>query len=244
MPPPWLGVPPGSSQPVDATADETLRSLVASHELERRQIARDLHDVVGQSLTAVRLHLELVRRHPSRATAVATEAGEAIELVDAALRQVRDLAFDIRPAILDDLGLVPACRAWVARQARIGGYAAEFRTEDEIRGSSLEVEAACFRTLQEALTNVSRHAAATRVEVELVAIRDELVLTVRDNGVGFEPGRMVDAPDRTSLGLLGTWERITLAGGTLTIDSAPGRGTALRAMFPLCPEPAEAPGRG
>ncbi len=91
-----------------AAADETIRGLIAAHELERSRLARDLHDVVGQALTAIRLHLDLVRKDESAGRTVRAEAHEAIELVDATLRQVRDLAFEIRPAILDDLGLVAA----------------------------------------------------------------------------------------------------------------------------------------
>jgi two-component system sensor histidine kinase UhpB len=225
----------GGAAPVEAAAnaDEAIRGLIAAHELERSRLARDLHDVVGQALTAIRLHLDLIRKDPS-GLMVATEAYEAMELVDATLRQVRDLAFEIRPALLDDLGLVAAARACLTRQARISGFAAQFEADVPDGLLDAEIEAACFRTLQEALTNISRHAAASLVEVS-IAVRDgQLVLAVTDDGIGFSPERVLRSsrPVTPSLGLPGTRERIALVGGELSIESAPGNGTSLRATFP------------
>jgi signal transduction histidine kinase len=215
-------------------ADEAIRSLIASHELERRRIARDLHDVVGQALTAVRLHLELIRTDQATTEAIAQETAEALRLVDATLHQVRDLATDIRPSILDDLGLVAAARSWVARVARLAGFVAEFQGDvPPNRDLDPEIATACFRSLQEALTNVVRHARASIVEVRLDVRGDELVLTVRDDGVGFDPTPFTGRRPRSSLGLIGLWERIALVSGRLTIDSTPGRGTVLRAAFPF-----------
>jgi signal transduction histidine kinase len=218
-----------------ATTDETIRSLVAAHELERTRIARDLHDVVGQALTAIRLHLDLIRTDPGAGVASSSEAADAIEVVDATLRQVRELAFEIRPALLDDLGLIAAAQAYLTRQARIAGFAPEFRVDIPTALLGAEVEAACFRTLQEALTNVSRHAAASIVEVSITTADDELVLTVDDDGIGFCAERVLRSrwPEKPSLGLLGVRERIALVGGRLSIDSAPGHGTSLRAVFPI-----------
>jgi signal transduction histidine kinase len=218
-----------------ANAD-AVRMLVAAHEEERQRISRDLHDTVGQALTAIRLHLELIRRDPTRSGSVDLEAAEAIGQVDAALGQVRDLAFEIRPTILDDLGLVAAARSLVMRQARIAGLAAELHADMAGPEPGPAVATACYRTLQEAVTNVSRHASASRLDVTLVDVGTELILTVRDDGVGIDrsggpdghAGRM-----GRSLGLRGIRERITLVGGSLAIESEPGQGTRLRATFPL-----------
>jgi signal transduction histidine kinase len=212
--------------------DEWARAVVAIQEVERRRIARDLHDVVGQALTAVRLHLALIRGDPWSPGDVFFEVDQAVELVDAALREVRELAAEIRPAILDDLGLVAAARSCLARQARISGFRAEFVSDLADEAFGLEVDAACLRTLQEALTNVSRHADASWVQVRLTTADDRLVLEVRDDGVGFDPDVIRSGPTGSSLGLLGAWERIALVGGSLTIDSAPGQGTVLCASFP------------
>ena len=236
---PWLDSPSSTSSG-SPLLDESIRALIATHENERRQFARDLHDIVGQALTVISLHLDLIRRESDRSAIVSYEADEAARLVDGTLRQVRDLAFDIRPAILDDLGLIAAARSWVARQARIAGFLPEFHGDLPGGEPHPEITSACFRALQEAMTNVSRHAAASFVAVSIVGSTDELVLTVRDDGVGFDPHRLaLERPDG-SLGLLGTRELIVLVGGRLTIESAAGHGTTFQAWFPL--HPAEALG--
>ena len=236
---PWLGSS-SSSMAGGPSPDEMVRALIASHENERRQVARDLHDVVGQALTAIRLHLDLIRREAGRPAIVSFEAAEAAELVDRTLSQVRDLAFAIRPALLEDLGLVAAARSWVAYQARISGFSARFHADMLVDDPPPEIASACFRALQEAVTNVSRHAAASLVEVSLIASGNELVLTVRDDGVGFEPQITLRNPHQ-SLGLLGTAERIALVGGGMTIESTRVTGTTFRACFPrLSVEPTEA----
>lgn len=212
--------------------DSVIRGLVAGQELERRRIARDLHDVVGQALTAVKLNLEALRRDLGTSSSE-QEFRESIEMVDQAMRDVRDIAFDLRPAILDDLGLVAASRWYLARQARIIGYRSSFHADAIRPGIGVEVEAACFRTLQEALTNVARHAKADEVHVRLIDTSDELVLLIEDDGVGFDPGRRRRQADRfPTLGLIGASERVTLIGGTLEVKSQPGQGTSLRATFP------------
>ncbi len=226
---------PSLSMPGGPTVDESVRALIASHEDERRLIARELHDVVGQALTAIRLHLDLVQRTPGRAAVVAVEVDEARRLVDSALRQVRELAFDIRPPALDDLGLASAARSWLLRQARISGFDADFQADIPGHEPHPEITSACFRTLQEAVTNISRHAAASTVQVSIVATADELVLTVRDNGVGFEPHSIRLGRSHRTLGLLGARERVALVGGSLTIESKPSKGTTFRASFPLVP---------
>ena len=218
----------------DRTHDEIVRELINAHELERRRIARDVHDVVGQALTAVRIQLEQIRRAPERSS-VALEAQRAITTLDRALRDVRDLAFDIRPQILDDLGLVAACRWLVGRQARTVGYRAGFDAGRVPGPLSVEVEAACFRTLQEALTNVARHAHASRVTVTLAQRDQELVLSVGDDGVGFDARRLRHRRRGPSLGLVGITERVALVGGSVDVASRVGSGTMLIARFPIGP---------
>lgn len=227
---------PGSDVAAGAerTHDEVVRDLINAHELERRRIARDVHDVVGQALTAVRIQLEQIRRAPE-SSSVALEAQRGITTLDRALRDVRDLAFDIRPQILDDLGLVAACRWLVGRQARTVGYRAGFDVGRVPSQLPVEVEAACFRTLQEALTNIARHAHATRVTVTL-ALRDrDLVLSVGDDGVGFDARRLRRRRRGPGLGLVGVTERAALVGGSVDVASRAGSGTMLIARFPLGP---------
>lgn len=213
-------------------ADATIRALVAAQEQERRRIARDLHDVIGQALTVVKLNLESLRRQPA-SHPTDSDLRRSIAIVDQAMRDIRDVAIDLRPAILDDLGLVAAVRWYLSRQGRLAGYRTSFATDPIPLGLDDEVESACFRALQEALTNVARHARAKRVRVELRQTPDELVLIVDDDGVGFDVLRSRRrAGKRPTLGLTGMSERVGTIGGSIEITSAPGRGTRICARFP------------
>jgi PAS domain S-box-containing protein len=202
--------------------------LIETQEAERRRIARALHDEIGQTLTAIRIQLSAAQ--PSAPSAAAAHLKEGVELIDAALQQVRGLSLDLRPPLLDDLGLVAALRSHFNREGARAGLEVELSAEpSEIRVRS-EVETACFRIVQEALTNVIRHADAQFVEVELELREGELHLRVRDEGKGFNPRAPMDP---THLGLLGMKERAFIVGGTVEVISAPGRGTEIHARFPL-----------
>lgn len=235
---------------VDVTALEEVRlahmrmqmlshQLLNAQEAERRRLAHDLHDEIGQALTAIKIGLEVARddQNPvSRAAAL----DEVVGMVDDALQQVRNLALDLRPPVLDDLGLVAALRWHVERQAQRGGFATSFHAEgpraDALNGSRLPaaVEIACFRAAQEAITNIMRHAHACHVSVVLRADLDELTLLIRDDGVGFDVRAAMDrAVVGGSLGLLGMRERVELLGGSVAIIAAPGHGAAVQIRFPL-----------
>jgi signal transduction histidine kinase len=220
------------AMPESHAADATIRALVSAHEQERRRIARDLHDVVGQALTVVKLNLESLRREaPNRPTDA--DLRRSIAVVDQAMRDVRDVAIDLRPAILDDLGLVAAARWYLSRQGRLVGYRTSFAADSIPLGLDDEGESACFRALQEALTNVARHARATRVALELRQSTDEIVLVVVDDGVGFDVIRSRRrAAKRPTLGLTGMSEGVCAIGGSIEITSSPGRGTRICARFP------------
>lgn len=209
------------------------RRLMQVQETERRLIARELHDEIGQSLTAVALNLQSCHDLLG-ASPVAASIQESVELVDRVLQQARDLSLELRPSLLDDLGLVDALGWHVQRQAERARLDARLVTDGLTVRPPPEIETACFRVAQEALTNVVRHAGASRVTVELREDGDSLELVVRDDGAGFEvAGARRRAVHGESLGLLGMEERVLLAGGRMSIDSAPGQGTTLRARFPL-----------
>src|SRR5215213_3439076 len=211
------------------------RQLIDAQEEERRRIARELHDQIGQILTAVKMNL-----HSMQQFCHGSEAGsyvkDNIEAVDEALRLVRDLSVELRPPILDDLGLTTALRWYVDRYTKRTAMNVDVVIDlpDENERFSRELETACFRIAQEALTNVVRHAKATQVLLRLTRSDDVLILTVKDDGVGFDVERLHKrAPRVATLGLVSMQERAHAAGGIIEIDSAPSNGTEIRFSRPL-----------
>ena len=214
------------------------RQLIEAQEEERRRIARELHDQIGQVLTAVKMNLHTVQRM-SNGTEAGSYIKDNIEAVDEALRLVRDLSVDLRPPLLDDLGLVTALRWYVDRYAKRTGIVADviIELQNENERFSRELETACFRIAQEALTNVARHAGAKTVSVRLKKDDEMLVLSVCDDGVGFDPEALSKrAPRAATLGLLGMQERAHAAGGAVEINSQISEGTDIRLELPLVPE--------
>jgi signal transduction histidine kinase len=202
------------------------RRLLEQQEQERAALARELHDQLGQSLFALLLNLDAIKGELSPASK--GRLPESMRAIKKMIEQVKTLAFELRPSALDEFGLVGALRLLVARHDEGGHVRATFTaTPSDARGP-VEIETACFRIAQEALSNVTRHAHARHVEVTLTTPDAALEVTVRDDGVGFNVEQMC-----TGLGLVGMSERAELAGGRLDIESAPGAGTTLRARFPL-----------
>jgi two-component system sensor histidine kinase UhpB len=212
---------------------ELSRRLVEAQETERRNIARELHDEIGQALTVMQLNLQAMLQSPG-ADALAPRLTESLAVVERVLEQVHDISLNLRPSMLDDLGLEPALRWYTNRQAALAGLQAEFAMDPLERRLDPIIETECFRIAQEALTNVVRHAQARTVTVELHNKDGRLQLGVRDDGVGFEVAPVREQAVRgVSLGLLGMEERATLAGGGLEFKSSPGQGTDVQAWFPL-----------
>jgi signal transduction histidine kinase len=211
------------------------RQLIEAQEEERRRIARELHDQIGQILTAVKMNLHSVQQ-----VCKGSEAGsyvkDNIEAVDEALRLVRDLSVELRPPILDDLGLTTALQWYVDRYTKRTGLNVDVEIDlpDKNERFSRDCETACFRIAQEALTNVVRHAKATQVVVRLARDHDVLLLTVKDDGAGFDEKRLRKrAPRVATLGLISMQERAHAAGGRVEIESAPASGTEVRFSLPL-----------
>src|SRR5438552_3315992 len=200
------------------------RRLIEAQEAERRAVARELHDDFGQVLTALKLNLQAQGRGDA----------ESIALVDGAIARMRELAQDLRPPLLDELGLEASLRWYVEREAKRAGLASRLALAPLAQRPPAAVETTCFRVAQEALTNVIRHAQAHVVDVELSAASGTLQLVVHDDGRGFDvSAARKRAAHGGSQGLLSMQERVALAGGDLEIDSAPGRGTTVRARLPL-----------
>jgi signal transduction histidine kinase len=210
----------------------TSASLLRAAEGERQRIARELHDETGQMVTAIKLELAELQRMLAGAGRGSEAVERATDLANRALESIRATARGLRPTVLDDLGLVPAMRTLAEEFAGRTGVAIELKAAPLPAPPAPEVEVALYRVLQEALTNVARHAAATRVEALLATEGGELVLTVQDDGKGFEAG----GPARSGnggAGLAGMKERVVGAGGRFTVTSAPGRGVRLEARLPL-----------
>jgi signal transduction histidine kinase len=210
--------------------------LLEVQENERRHLARELHDEIGQVLTAVKINLQGVQCLPETSL-LAPHLEESIGIIEHALQQVRTLSLDLRPSLLDDLGLVSALRWYVDSQARRAGFAAQFTADPFLTRLSPAIETACFRIAQEALTNVARHAHAQRVDVELRRRGMEVQLAIRDDGVGFDVQIARDHAGGMSLGLLGMQERTALVGGQIDITSGPAQGTEICVRFPLPASP-------
>ncbi|MEA3210297.1 MAG: hypothetical protein QOE70_3354 [Chthoniobacter sp.] len=209
--------------------------LLNIQEEERRHLARELHDEIGQSLTAAKLNLKIIA--PEVSPAVARRLEDSIQVLDRLLAQVRQLSLDLRPPLLDELGLVPALRWLADQQAQRAGVRVAFTANEEGVEMDPATRTACFRVAQEALTNAIRHARAGTVTVELRAEPDRVWLIVQDDGVGFDHVAMQQRAGRgASVGLLSMNERVSLLGGELEVNSGPGRGTEIRAWLPLALE--------
>ena len=213
---------------------DELRALAARlqtiREEERTRVAREIHDELGQALTAIKLESALlIRGLPVEAKEELNRAQSIVELVEGTIQAVRRISTELRPAILDDMGLVAAVE-WAAAefQNRTGMKCRLDLPRDDLV-IDRESATALFRMLQETLTNVARHAHATEVNVSLASENGSLVLEIQDNGVGIAKERLSAS---TSLGILGMRERAILLGGELIVEGAPGKGTRATVRIP------------
>lgn len=198
-------------------------------ETVQRNIARELHDEIGQELTALGVLLQVAARGPAAAHAAAL--ADAERRVAETLARVRTLSTSLRPPMLDDLGLVAAVASNAARFSEASGVRVDFAQVGADRRFSPAVEVAAYRIVQEALTNVSRHSGRKEAQVRLWAREGTLYVEVRDAGSGFDAE--ASGEGCTSGGLAGMRERAELVGGTLTLESTPGRGTVVTAALPV-----------
>jgi signal transduction histidine kinase len=207
--------------------------LVAIQEEERRRLARELHDEIGQILTGLKLILEMSLRLPPAASQANVQ--EAQKLVGELMSKVRQISLDLRPGMLDDLGLLPALLWYFERYTTQTQIQVNF-TQRGLDGQRFapEIETAAYRIVQEALTNVARHAGVSVVNVNVWADPDILCVEIEDRGAGFNPQAALEA--NVSSGVAGMGERTRLLGGGLTIESESGKGTLITAHLPLWEE--------
>ncbi|MBI1881589.1 MAG: GAF domain-containing sensor histidine kinase [Chloroflexi bacterium] len=205
------------------------QQVVSAQEEERQRLSRELHDEAGQVLTALKIGLTLIRDDlPAPMDTLRQRMGEAVTLTDTTMERLRTLARDLRPPALDTAGLIPTLEGLCHEFAQRVHLAIEFEAE-ELPALPDLVNICLYRFLQEALTNVAKHAQATQVGVKLSAGASAVSLMVRDNGQGFD---LQTWPQPTGIGLLGLRERLDLLGGRLEIESQPGQGACLRAYLP------------
>lgn len=216
----------------DVAASELRRlsaQLRTAQEAERKSLARELHDQVGQMLTGVRMELAGIAGREGLPAADLERVQHAKSTVEQLLRSVRNISMLLRPSMLDDLGLAPAINWQVKEFARVSGTVAEAHVADELDSLPDEYRTCLFRVVQEALTNCGRHARAKRVLVNIERVPGNVLATVSDDGIGFTP----DGVRGRGLGLLGMEERVRELAGVLTVIAEPGRGTQIKARIPL-----------
>lgn len=224
-------------------AERALRSLssrlIEAQEAERRHLAREIHDEIGQALMALELNLQSLGQVHG-AAAHAPQVKESIALVERLIEQVHDIALGLRPPMLDDLGLAPALRWYTSHQAKRANLRAVFASDFAQTRLDPAIETACYRVGQEAVTNVVRHARARELEVQLTTEDDFIHLRVRDDGLGFDLSAIQQgSANHRKLGLLGMRERVALARGRIEFKSSPRKGTEVHAWFPLSGNEAE-----
>jgi signal transduction histidine kinase len=210
---------------------ELARRLATAQEDERRRFARDLHDSIGQSVAALALGIEAVASTGPLPQPTLAALGEIRRVADGLGREVHELAFQLRPTALDDLGLHAALAQHIASWSTRSGIEVDFHsTHVELGRLPPEFETVVYRVVQEALTNVVKHAQARHVSVVVERHDGRAIAIVEDDGRGFETN---SPPSDRRLGLVGMRERVTLAGGTLDIESEPGHGTVVIVRIPL-----------
>ncbi len=210
------------------------RQIILAQEDERKRISRELHDVIAQTLTGINIRLATLKKEAAINTnGLDRNIARTQRLVEKSVNIVHDFARELRPAVLDDLGLIPALHSFVklfSKRTRIHVHLKAFAGVEKLDSNQRTI---LYRVAQEALTNVSRHAHASRVEVEIQKISDGICMNIKDNGKSFEVERVLNAKGRKRLGLLGMRERLEMVGGRFEVESAAGKGTTVTAHIPF-----------
>jgi signal transduction histidine kinase len=212
---------------------EYVADVTQTQEEERRRIARELHDDTVQSLIAIGQRIELIKETLDNPVETRSRLSEVRTMVTGSIASVRQFSRDLRPLALEDLGLRAAMQYLVNQLAQSEGIDVELEVEGEIEGLSNDMEMAIYRILQETLNNIKKHAYATEVNVWAKFTKEQITLTVKDNGRGFEmPEAMTDFASSGSFGMMGLQERVQLFRGNVTVESQPNKGTTVRIVMP------------
>jgi signal transduction histidine kinase len=210
------------------------RQLISAQEDERREISRELHDGAVQKLVSINIELSALRAEtPEGAPILKAGIARIQKMVSKSVKSLHRFAHDLRPAILDDLGLIPALYAYSKGLAARKKIKIQLTAFDGVEALVNAKRTVMFRVAQEALTNIARHAYATKVGLSIIKIPGAIRMEISDNGKSFHVGNALLAKNPKRLGLIGMKERVEMIGGRLTIESSPGKGTTVRADIPL-----------
>ncbi|MCX7942243.1 MAG: sensor histidine kinase [Dictyoglomaceae bacterium] len=206
--------------------------LMKAQEEERKKIARELHDEIGQTLTAIKINLELLRRKID--PKLVNYIDDSINLIDKTIEQVRNLSLNLRPSLLDDLGLLSSLKWYVEREKKRNNlnieYVFDFQQEKINKDLSINI----FRIIQEGLTNIIKHAQARNIFLEIKEEGENILITIKDDGIGFDVEKIWEkVKEGRALGILGIKERVELFNGNMEIKSKKGEGTEIKITLSL-----------
>jgi len=212
------------------------RQLLSAQEEERKMISRELHDQIAQTLTGINIQLATLKAEAMvNVKGLQKKITRTQRMVEKSVDIVHRFARELRPTVLDDLGLIPALHSFMKGFTRRTGIHIHFTTfsSGKIEQLNNATRTVFYRIAQEALTNVARHAQASRVEVNFEKLPNAICLKIKDNGKSFQAQRVMHSKRNTRLGLIGMRERLEMVGGNFSVESAPGKGTTVRAQIPL-----------
>jgi signal transduction histidine kinase len=214
------------------------RQILSAQEEERREISRELHDVIAQTLTGINVRLAALAKEATVNTKnLDRSIAKTQKLVEKSVDIVHQFARELRPAVLDDLGLIPALHTFIKTFSQRTRLPVNLLAYAGVETLDIAKRTVLFRVAQEALNNVSRHAKANRVEMNLQKTPTGISMTIHDNGKSFQVDRTLQANGGKRLGLLGMRERVEMVGGTFCVESAPGQGTSIQVDMPTAKTP-------
>jgi signal transduction histidine kinase len=210
------------------------RQLLSAQEEERKMISRELHDQIAQTLTGINVRLASLKTESTLTNkGLQNKIASTQRLVERSVDIVHRFARELRPTVLDDLGLIPALLSFMKSFITRTGVRTSLTAFAAVEKLDAAKRTVLFRVAQEALTNVGRHAQASRVEVSIQKLRDRICMKINDDGKSFDVERVLHLKGNGRLGLLGMRERVEMVGGNFIVESAPGRGTTVQAQIPL-----------
>jgi signal transduction histidine kinase len=222
------------SQVMQKKLHQLTRQIISAQEEERKRISRELHDEVVQTLVGINVELSALSQGASAGLHIMkAKIARTQRLVENSVDAVHRFARELRPAVLDDLGLIPALHAYSKNLAEREKIKIKITASGGVEALGNAKRTVLFRVAQEALTNVARHAQASQVRMSITEISGRIQMEINDNGKSFHVGKALTARSPKRLGLVGMRERVEMVGGTLTIESAPGQGTTVRAEIPF-----------